>query len=264
VPHGFLRRIGREAGAIAIRLVAYLGALAAIAIAVIRLFPVAQSSALTAAPARPEWVSMERPHAAYAVTFPDVPDPTPGYMVLRGTSGGRKDVATFEGQGRRAEGRSARVEVYRPGGEFTGFATPAREIVARASRIGTVEDVAAAPAIDSRFGPMALVDFTLVRNGARHGCLGFVGRPAALQLQIAGWFCNADPGMVARPAIVCGLDRLTLLSAGSDVRLAQFFAAAELRQPLCNPRYAIAGTPFRQPDWLSGRQQARLRGAARN
>jgi hypothetical protein len=264
VAHGVLRTIGSEAGAIAIRLAAYLGALAAIAIVVIRLFPVAQSSARTAAPARPEWAAMERPHAAYAVAFPDLPDIKPGYTVLRSPGGGRRDITTFEGQGYRAAGRTAVVEIYRPGSEFPGLQTPEREVMARASEVGMVESLAASPAIESRFGPMGLVDFTLIRGGVQHGCLGFVGWSAEPQLLITGWFCNAGPGMVARPAVACGLDRLTLISAGSDAKLAQFFAKAELGQPTCNPKYASAGTPFRQPDWLNKRHDIRLRGAARD
>jgi hypothetical protein len=244
-------------------LAAYLGALAAIAIAAVRLFPVSQSSALTVTPQRPQWVAMERPHAAYAVAFPDIPDPKPGYRVLRSPGGGRKDVATFDGQGK-AAGRSATIEIYRPGSELTRFETPQDEIAVRAAQAGTIEDMAPAPMLESRFGPMALVDFTLVQNGARRGCVGFVGRNSEPDLQISGWVCNAGPGMVARPAVACALDRLTLLSAGNDDRLARFFATAERRQPTCNPKYASAGTPFRQPDWLSGRQQIRLRGAARN
>lgn len=263
MPQGVLCKAGREAGAIAIRLAAYLGALAAIAIVAIRLFPVAQSSALTATPEKPQWAAMERPHAAYAVAFPDITDPKPGYTVLRSPGGGRKDVATFEGQGK-AAGRSATLEIYRPGSELTRFETPGKEIAARAAQAGTVEDAAPALALESRFGPMALVDFTLVQNGVRRGCLGFVGRASDPELQISGWFCNAGPGIVARPAIACGLDRLTLLSAGNDPRLAQFFARAELKGATCNPKYASAGTPFRQADWLSGRQETRLRGAARN
>lgn len=253
--------MGREAGAIAVRLAAYLGALAAIAIVIVRLLPVTRSSALPA-PARPEWTAMERPRAAFAAVFPDIPDARPDYAVLRSPGGGRKDVAIFEGQD--PQGRSARIEIYRPGSEFAGFETPEREIVARAAETGTVEAAVPAPAIETRFGPMALVDFTLTRDGVPHGCLGFVGRPAEPRLQISGWFCNAAAGMVARPAVTCGLDRLTLLSSGNDASLAQFFARAELRQPVCNAKYVTAGTPFRQPDWLSGRQQTRLRGATRN
>jgi hypothetical protein len=267
VPLGVLRTIGREAGAIAIRLAAYLGTLAVIAIVLIRLFPIARSEALVAAPVKPQWAAMERPYAAYAVAFPDILDPKPGYTVLRSMGGGRKDIATFEGKDTksgRAAGRSAMIEIYRPGSEFTGFQMPRDEIVALASQAGTVEGAANAPAIESRFGPMALVDFTLTSDGVQRGCLGFVGRTNKPQLQIAGWFCNAGPGMVARPAVVCGLDRLTLLSAGNDPRLAQFFAQAELKAATCNPRYASAGTPFRQPDWLTGRHEAPLRRAARN
>ena len=257
-----LRAIGRETGAIAVRLAAYLGALAALGILIVELLPVGQSAARIAVPERPQWIAMDRPHAAFAVSFPDIPGQNPAYAVMRSAAGGgRKDVMSVEGQGRNA-GRLAMLEVYRPGNEFTGFGTPEAEIQMRAAPSGMVEALAAAPAIDSRFGPLALVDFTRLQNGRPQGCLGFVGRADEPQLQISGWVCNAGAGMVARTAVNCALDRLTLLSAGNDPQLAKFFAKAELKDGFCSPKTARAGPPGRPADWLNGRTETRLRGAA--
>jgi hypothetical protein len=249
-------------GGIAIRLAAYLGVLAALGILIIELLPVGQSAATAALPERPQWTAMDRPHAAFAVTFPDIPGQTPAYVVMRSAAGGgRKDVMSVEGQGRNA-GRLAMLEVYRPGNEFTGFGSAEAEIQMRAAPSGAVEALSPAPAIESRFGALELVDFTRLRNGRPQGCLGFVSRVDQPQLQISGWVCNAGPGMVARTAVNCALDRLTLLSAGNDPKLAEFFAKAELKEGFCNPRAARAGTPGRPADWLSGRAETRLRGAA--
>ena len=264
---GVLHATLRELGATAIRLAAYLGVLAIMGLAVFKLAPITRSEAFAVVPERTQWAAMERSRAAYAVSFPYIPDSSPSYTVLRSAGGGRKEIAAFEGQGK-ASGRSATIEIYRQGSEMAGFNTPENEIAERAAQLGRVEQVAAAPAIESRFGPMALVDFTLIRDGVSRGCLGFVGRSAAPQLQISGWVCNPGPGLVARPTVLCGLDRLTLLSAGNDPKIAEFFATAELKSAelkgaSCNPRSASAGTPLRQPDWLSGRHETQLRSSAR-
>lgn len=171
-----LGAIGRETGVIAIRLAAYMGVLGVIGIVLVELLPIGQSAALVAVPERSQWIAMDRPHAAYAVTFPDIPGSSPNYVVMRSAAGGgRRDIMTAEGQGR-GSGRSAMLEIYRPGSEFTGFDTAKNEIAARAAAAGTVEAIADAPAIESRFGPMDLVDFTLAQNGRQQGCLGFVAR----------------------------------------------------------------------------------------
>jgi hypothetical protein len=256
---------GEIAGTV-IRLIAYLGTLAVIAIVFVQLLPVGESAALVAMPQKSHWMMMDRPHPAYAVSFPDIADPHAAYVVMRSAGGGRKDIATLEGPVRGftgTAGRSARVEIYRPGSEFAGFGAPEDEIAARVASIGKIEAATAAPAIESRFGPLALINFTLVQGGIQRGCLGFVGRVDQPRLQISGWFCNAGPELVARTPVACGIDRLTLLSAGNDPKLAEFFANAELKAPACNARQTRAGTGSRTADWPGGRQEVRLRGADR-
>ncbi len=256
-----LGAIGRETGAIAMRLAAYMGVLGAIGWVLVELLPIGQSAARVAPPERAPWIAMDRPHAAFAVTFPDIPGQNPAYTVMRSASGGRKDIVSVEGAGRN-QGRTAMLEIQRPGSDFTGFGTPEAEISLRAASAGSVEAIVAAPAIESRFGPMELVDFTLVQDGRQQGCLGFVGQIGEPQLQISGFVCNPGPGMVARTAVSCALDRLTLFSAGNDPRLARFFAQAELQKPFCNSKSAQTGTQAKAADWLNGRAETRLRGAS--
>jgi hypothetical protein len=52
------------------------------------------------------------------------------------------------------------------------------------------------------------------------------------------------------------LNRLTLLSAGNDPKLAELFARAELRRGDC----AVSGTQALSADWLTGTDNPRLRG----
>jgi hypothetical protein len=53
--------------------------------------------------------------------------------------------------------------------------------------------------------------------------------------------------VVDRSTLVCALDRLTMLSAGGDAKLAQLFARAEIKRTFCGQRSPIlAATPERK------------------
>jgi hypothetical protein len=249
----FARRVGREIGAVAIRLTAYLGALTLFAVLAVQLLPAVQAMTHGVAPApRPQWVAVERGHAAFAVSFQDLPNTA--YRAERDTTGrGRKDILTFE-----SNGRSALVEIYRPGHALPLFASPEQEI---AGRIGAMDDVERAPHLETRFGPVSLVDFTVADGEHRRGCLGFVRVLQDPPLQISGWLCNAGPGMVGRAAIACAFDKLTLLSAGNDPKLARTFAQAELKGPYCVHK-RVRSSATRPADWVDGRETVKLRGGA--
>ncbi|HWM48153.1 MAG TPA: hypothetical protein VNR11_14705 [Xanthobacteraceae bacterium] len=234
---------------------AYFGALALIAWIAVRLWPEPEGAA-PATEARQWWVEVERPQPAFAIAFPDMPGAVPAHRILRDpVGGGRRDILTAEG-----EGWTAQVELLRPGRGLMTTAAPAVEIAQRAAETGAVEAVASAPAVDTRFGKVDLVDFARVEDGRRHGCLGFVRRVPEVDLELSGWVCHASRGMVARTAVVCALDRLTLLSAGGDARLAQFFAHAELKDEICKRLRPLAR---RSADWIDRGQAVRLRGTTR-
>ena len=61
---------------------------------------------------------------------------------------------------------------------------------------------------------------------------------------LSGWFCQGGTEFVERGTLACALDRLTLLSAGSEPRSADLFAQAELNRSYCGQRDPIlAATP---------------------
>ena len=60
-----------------------------------------------------------------------------------------------------------------------------------------------------------------------------------------------------RTAIGCMLNRLMLLTAGNDPKLAELFARAELRRSDC----AVASAPALSADWVTASDNPRLRGA---
>ena len=76
-------------------------------------------------------------------------------------------------------------------------------------------------------------------------------------VRISGWSCQGDNLPARRAAIACMLNRLTLLGAGNDPKLAELFARAELRRSDC----AASALPALSADWLTGADNPQLRGA---
>jgi hypothetical protein len=121
----------------------------------------------------------------------------------------------------------------------------------------------AAGVIDSKFGAVALLRLSGNANGANDQakdqakpCLGFIKQLGDPNLQISGWTCQGDGLPARRAAIGCMLNRLTLLSAGNEPKLAELFARAELKRGSC-----AAMTPSATSvDWVTGIENPRLRG----
>ena len=83
-------------------------------------------------------------------------------------------------------------------------------------------------------------------DGAR-SCLGFVKRLDEPNLQISGWSCQGEALPARRAAISCMLNRLVLLTAGNDPKLAELFARAELKRGNC-----AAAPSAVSADWVTG------------
>ena len=88
-------------------------------------------------------------------------------------------------------------------------------------------------------------------------CLSFLKRIDQPHLRISGWSCQGDTLPARRTAIACTLNRLALLTAGNDPKLAELFARAELRRSDCAA--ASAAGPFGRLG--HGTDNPRLRGA---
>ena len=76
-------------------------------------------------------------------------------------------------------------------------------------------------------------------------------------LRISGWSCQGDTLPARRAAIGCMLNRLILLTSGNEPKLAELFARAELKRGSC----ASAALPATSADWVTGRENPRLRGS---
>ena len=67
----------------------------------------------------------------------------------------------------------------------------------------------------------------------RQSCLGFIKHFDEPDLRISGWSCQGDDLPARRAAIGCMLNRLILLTAGNEPKLAELFARAELKRGNC-------------------------------
>jgi hypothetical protein len=88
-------------------------------------------------------------------------------------------------------------------------------------------------------------------------CLGFAKRISDPLLEIEGFSCQGDTLPARRTAISCMLNRLTLLTAGNEPKLADLFARAELRRGSCASPNAADG----RADWVGSSENPQLRGA---
>jgi hypothetical protein len=245
------------------RLVAYVGALGLLAMIGLHLWDELPAAATTEPAPRAGWSLALRSHPAFAVIPLDNQSKTEAYDIFRHPEGGRKDVLRWMAQGT-AQGESpvAELEIYRPGGEFSPSDAAGAEIAARMDPHGDYQGVhgsEAAGVIDSKFGPVALLRLAGNADGAKYeakSCLGFIKRLGDPMLQISGWTCQGDGIPARRAAVGCMLNRLILLTAGNEPKLAELFARAELKRGSCN-----AAAPSITPvDWVTGTENPRLRG----
>jgi len=202
----------------------------------------------TIAPAhRSPWIEVERPHPAFTLTIPEAIDVPAHYAIRRhAEGGGRKDILELgEPDG---AGPYLQVEIYRPGGERKHFAEPEREIASNAAALAPAAIRSDAP-LATKFGPLSIVAFETSKGTPRR-CLGFVRSYDDPRLQMSGWFCQGGTEFIERGMLSCALDRLSLLSAGSEPKVGALFAQAELNRSFCGQRDPIlASTPKYKELW---------------
>ena len=200
-------------------------------------------------PSAASWSLAGRSAPAFAASQLDLRDKTEAYEIFRHPEGGRKDVFRWSDVEHRP---TAELDIYRPGGETL---EPATASIAAQLDPGGAHALEAAGIIDSKFGSVALLR-PVARDGGR-SCLGFLKQVDAPNVRISGWTCQGSGLPAQRAAISCMLNRLTLLTAGNDPKLAEMFAHAELRRTDC----ASSGPPTLSSDWVMGSENPRMRGA---
>ena len=108
--------------------------------------------------------------------------------------------------------------------------------------------------IETKFGAVALVGFSVEVSGKPQSCIGFAHNFEMPRLQISGWSCQANNPQMQRQAVACALDRLTMLSAGNDPKMAELFARAELKRAGCSHSSPASA------DWVTATHEQTLRG----
>jgi hypothetical protein len=232
------------------RLVAYVGALALLAIAGVHLWDQLPAFEAEEASAKPGWSEARHSYPAFAVSQFDLPEKTETYEIFRHPDGGRKDVFRWTAAG---EKPVAELQIYRPGAEFDPSSSAATDIAARMDGANGTQ-LEAAGVIDSKFGQVALLRLAGDASEAR-SCLGFLKRLDDPALQISGWSCQGNTLPARRTAISCMLGRLMLLTAANDPKLAELFARAELKRGDC----AAVTSSADSADWVTDTENPRLR-----
>src|ERR1700738_2247850 len=165
--HPALSSFADECCGMLARLVAYVGALALLAIVGVHLWDELPDGAALEPSAKADWSAASRACPAFAVSAFDLPDKTGTYEIFRHPEGGRKDVFRWSAQG---ESRSPSSKSIARAPCFALPATPAARVPALASSSASTNPICGSPAGHVRATPW--------RSGARRF-------PACL----AGWSC---------------------------------------------------------------------------
>jgi hypothetical protein len=234
-----------------VRMLAYLGGITVLSIGAALIFQSRPAINAINPSGRPQWVEIEKPFPAFALAIPEAAGVPSHYTILRNRAGaGRKDILSLG----EPDGAAPylQVEVYRPNSEIRHFARPEAEIAKAAAGLGPTQLGRGEP-LDSKFGSLSIIPFAATQSTPRH-CLGFVRAYDEPRLQLSGWFCQGTKfggaDFIDRSTLACALDRLTLLSAGSEPKVGALFAQAELHRSFCGQRDPIlTPTPKYQLLW---------------
>ncbi len=245
-----------------VRILAYLAAIYAMTLLATALFQHADGVAPMESAPKPAWIDVENPWAAFQLTASGYDEDDRAYGIRRHPQGGgRKDILSFGSLGHTQ--RFMSFEIYRAGGEIPHFASAAEAVRALGSEQGRVLGLRSGMPIASKFGPFQTFEFAIGPFGG-YNCTGFVRVFDTPRVQISGLSCNMNL-LVDRAKISCALDRLTLMSAGSDPDIARLFAHAEQKRHFCGQRDPLLyKTPKRPTDVTNSLSSSlRLRGRVR-
>ena len=243
-----------------VRILAYLGAIAALSLIAAEYVRHPHIAALIEAPARPAWIDVDNPWPAFQVSVPGFGEADTHYAIRRHPEGGgRRDTLSFGELGKTQ--RYVSFDIYRAGREINAFGAPNEDIRALAAEQGRVTGLRSSMPIPSKFGKFQTFEFA-IGPFSGYNCIGFIRPFHGPRVQISGLSCNMNL-VVDRSVISCALDRLTLMSAGSAPELARLFAHAELNRSFCGQRdHLLYATPKRPGSEVthSVTEKPRLRG----
>jgi len=240
-----------------VRILAYLGAIAVMSVLAAETIEQPDLAAVQEPAPRPAWIEVDKPWPAFEMTVPGITDDMHYAIQRHAEGGGRKDTLSFGELGKTQ--RYASFEIYRTGLEVERLGDPADEVALRGSDHGRIADMKEVMPILSKFGTFQVFEFS-VHPFSGYRCIGFTRAFDEQQLQINGMACNRNT-IVDRSTISCALDRLSLVSAGSDPDIARLFAQAELKRNFCGRREALMyATPRRGNSDIASSAKPKLRG----
>jgi hypothetical protein len=219
-----------------VRILAYLGAVALLSIAAARVSqPPARMNSIPPAH-RPEWVAIERPFPAFALSIPEAADVPANYAIRRHVEGGgRKDVLML------GDPDSAtpflQVEIYRPGNEIHRFPDPKVEIVASAGALGPVDLQRGDKPLTSKFGELTIVTFA-ASKGVPRRCLGFARTYRDPRLQISGWFCQGGAELIEQGTLARCSHRPNSIAA---IAASATQSSPQRRNTICSGKHSQTG-----------------------
>lgn len=247
--HPLLRDFATEMQASLVRVSAYAAVVGLMGLMAFEFFPTRQESTAAASAPASEWIEVGKPIPAFAITIPEI-SADPQYAIRRhATGGGRKDVFSFN----EADGITAEIEIYRAGTE-DGRAEPLSIPELRLSAARKTNE------ITTKFGPVALDTYINDSGAAPRQCVRFARDFDDPRVIISGHFCNPGREIIDRAMVACALDRLTLVSAGSDQKIGALFARAELKRNFCGSANVIFAATPKRPDWIEAARDPKLRG----
>ena len=210
---------------------------------------------------QPEWIEIPRAQGAFSVNSSSLDGVGAHYVVRRHRSGGgRKDELTFGDPSARRP--YVRIVLYRPGTEGMAEPDPLEAVVEVASQSSIDAELQETNRrVATKFGALPIVAMTVKSVTGPRYCIATAAAWSDPRLGLTAWWCNEGDELVAHGDFACLLDRLALMSAGGDERLAEFFAHAELRRRSCGPDGSfVSPTPKRHDDWIYAKAMPRLRG----
>ena len=240
-----------------VRIMAYLGAIAVMSVVAAEIVKQPDVAVVQEPASRPAWIDVDKPWPAFEISVPGITDDMHYAIQRHAEGGGRKDRLSFGELGKTP--RYASFEIYRAGLEIEQFGDPDDEIAGRGSEYGRIVDMKEAMPIPSKFGTFQVNDFGVRPFGA-YRCIGFSRVFEEQRVKISGMACNQST-IVDRSTMSCALDRLTLVSGGSDPDIARLFAQAELKRTFCGQRDPLMyATPRRVSSDITSSAKPKLRG----
>lgn len=208
----------------------------------------APQRALAAAVAEPVWQPVRRPILMFNLEAPELEGTMPSYKVATRGNAARQDSLTWISEAE--DGKPALPLIHLLLERFEAEALPARPFFSDLAALAanaqfSLERMASPAEINTKFGIVQVADATLSHEGRSHACLAF-RRLDPIGLHIRGWTCAHSGKVIDRVGLGCFLNRLDLVSAGTDVALKRYFAQAERSRLAC----ASTRQPSRKVTWM--------------